>query len=65
MRKLPDDLRFTQELLLLRSGSKGVNESFDGDGAANDFIARFVNATGGAETQGAEDLVAIFLHGRG
>src|SRR5712672_2184292 len=61
--ELPDDLRFAQELLLLWSGPKGVNKRFDGYRAANDFVAGFVDATGGAETQWAEDLVAIFLHG--
>jgi hypothetical protein len=40
-----------------------VNEGFDGYGSANDLVASFVHATGGAETQGAKDLVTIFLHG--
>jgi hypothetical protein len=40
-----------------------VNKRFDGYSAANDFVAGFVDATGGAETQRSEDLVAIFLHG--
>jgi hypothetical protein len=63
MRELPDDLRFTQELLLLRGSPERVNKRLDGYGSANDFVARFIHATGGTETQGAKDLVTVFLHG--
>jgi len=63
MRKLAYDLGFTQELFLLRGGAERVNERLDGDGSADDLVASFIHATGGAETQGAKDLVTIFLHG--
>jgi hypothetical protein len=56
-------LGLTQKLLLLGGGAKRVNKRLDGYGAANDLVARFVHATSGTKTQGAKDLVAIFLHG--
>jgi hypothetical protein len=40
-----------------------MNKRLDGYGAPNNLVARFVYAAGGAETQGAKDLVPIFLHG--
>ncbi len=63
VRELTHDLGLAQKLLLLWSGAERVNERLDGHGPADDLVARFVHATGGAETQGAKDLVTVFLHG--
>jgi len=47
--ELPDDLRLAQNCFCCGAAPKGVNKRFDGYSAANDFVAGFVDATGGAE----------------
>src|SRR5207302_5424285 len=60
IRKLADDLRLAQELLLLRF-AEGIGKSLEGHDAADDVVARHFNAAGSAGAERLDAFVPAFL----
>jgi hypothetical protein len=56
--KLADDLGFAEELLL-EAWTEIVQKGFEGDGSANNVVARFVDAARGPGAEVSEGFIAL------